>query len=338
MALCGSFIKLEKSSRDAGQKALGALAIILLAAFSLDPLLAESESLAELPNIDRYVIDKTNTLTDLQKQEATEILKRIENENGSQVVLVLVPTTKPETIEQYSLRLAEQEKIGRKDVDDGVLVLLAKNDRRVRIEVGYGLEGAIPDATANRIIDTIMIPEFKKGEFYVGLRNGILALEKQIKKEPLPQPAQEEAIDTGIPWSYYFYELWYYWSWAAYGLVAVMGWYAAKNKKYGWILAWALLIGMHPPILWTFMEGFFIVFPFFPRFLISLFVFHVAYWLSGGKPPAGSGRSASGRSRSSSSYSPSFSSFSSSSFSSVGQPKKRRAVIKARGDAMKSRE
>ncbi|MCB1169611.1 MAG: TPM domain-containing protein, partial [Leptospiraceae bacterium] len=279
--------------------------------------LSAEEAIRPLPDIDSYVVDQTETLGDLQEKELSEILERIEKENGSQVVLVIVSTTKPETIEQYSIRLAEKTGIGRKETDDGVLVLLAKEDRRVRIEVGYGLEGAIPDARAHRIIDTIIIPQFKKGEFYVGLRNGILALEKLIKKEPLPE-AKPVARTPEIPaWEYFFYDGWFYWSWITYGIAALLGWYAAKSKRYNWMLIWALLAGMHPPALWLFAEGYFAVHAYIPRLIITLLAFHIPYWLAGGGPVGRRRSGSSGGSRSwSSSSGSSFRSFSGSSFSS----------------------
>ncbi|MCB1171382.1 MAG: TPM domain-containing protein, partial [Leptospiraceae bacterium] len=255
-------------------------------------------------------------LSDLQKKEISEILERIEKENGSQMVLVIVPTTKPETIEQYSMRLAEKTGIGREEVDDGVLLLLAKEDRRVRIEVGYGLEGAIPDARAHRIIDTVMIPEFKAGSYFLGLRNGILALEKLIKNEPLPETKPASKAPEISTWEYYFYDVCFYWSWITYGIAALLGWYAAKSERYGWMLIWALVAGMHAPALWLFTHGFFAVYSYIPRLILTLFAFHIPYWMAGGKTPEWA-RSSSGSGRSwSSSSGSSFRSFSSSSFSS----------------------
>jgi uncharacterized protein len=99
---------------------------------------------------------------------------------------LIVPTTQPETIEQYSIRVAEAWKLGRKGVDDGVLLLVAKNDRTLRIEVGYGLEGALPDAIAKRIIDELIVPAFRQGDFATGLRTGIEHILKVIEGEPLP--------------------------------------------------------------------------------------------------------------------------------------------------------
>src|ERR1019366_3413833 len=102
-----------------------------------------------------------------------QTLKDLETRKGSQVAVLIVPTTEPESIEQYSIRVAEAWKIGRKKIDDGALLLVAKNDRKLRIEVGYGLEGALNDATAKRIIDEIITPRFRSGDFAGGISAGV---------------------------------------------------------------------------------------------------------------------------------------------------------------------
>ncbi len=102
--------------------------------------------------------------------------------------MLIVPTTRPETIEQYSIRVAEQWKLGRKGVDDGALLLVAKDDRALRIEVGYGLEGVLPDVVAKRIIEDIIVPRFKSGDFYAGIDTGVDAMIKVVDGEPLPPP------------------------------------------------------------------------------------------------------------------------------------------------------
>ncbi len=109
---------------------------------------------------------------------------------GSQIAVLMLPTTQPETIDQFGIRVVEAWKLGRKGVDDGVLLLVAKDDRKLRIEVGYGLEGALNDATAKRIVAEIIAPYFKRGEFYAGIDAGVSAIIKVIDGEPLPPPAQ----------------------------------------------------------------------------------------------------------------------------------------------------
>jgi uncharacterized protein len=155
-----------------------------------------SEARAEVavPPLQARVTDLTGTLKPDERAGLESRLSAFEAEKGSQIAILLVPTTEPETIEQYSIRVVDAWKLGRKGIDDGVLILLAKQDRTVRIEVGRGLEGAIPDAVANRIVEDVMIPFFKQGDFYGGLSEGIDSLFALIRGEPLPEPAGGEGI------------------------------------------------------------------------------------------------------------------------------------------------
>jgi uncharacterized protein len=141
-----------------------------------------------IPSLHRRVTDLTGTLSGSQQAEIENTLQEFEQKKGSQVAVLIVPTTQPESIEQYSIRVASQWKLGRKGVDDGVLFLVAKNDRTLRIEVGYGLEGALPDALCNRIIDGFVVPRFKEGDFFGGIRDGVARILGTIQGEPLPVP------------------------------------------------------------------------------------------------------------------------------------------------------
>ena len=145
-------------------------------------------ALVAVPRLAARVTDQTGTLSADQISQLEQRLQQFEAAKGSQVSLLIVTTTNPEAIEQYSIRVVEVWKIGRKGVDDGVLLVVAKNDRTVRIEVGYGLEGALPDASANRIIDEIIVPRFKQGEFFTGVSEGLDRIMKVIEGEPLPPP------------------------------------------------------------------------------------------------------------------------------------------------------
>lgn len=158
-----------------------------------------SEARAEVavPPLQARVTDLTGTLKPDEKAGLESRLSAFEAEKGSQIAILLVPTTEPETIEQYSIRVADAWKLGRKGIDDGVLILLAKQDRTVRIEVGRGLEGVIPDAVANRIVEDVMIPFFKQGDFHGGLSEGIDNLFALIRGEPLPAPADSERVPHG---------------------------------------------------------------------------------------------------------------------------------------------
>lgn len=151
--------------------------------------LANAQDLKSIPGLNnKRVVDETGTFSASQIESMNQQLAEFEREKGSQIVVLFVKTTEPEAIEQYSIRVAEQWEIGRKGVDDGVIIIVAKNDRRMRIEVGYGLEGAIPDAYANRIINEIMKPEFRAGDFYQGVAKAIDAIEGLINGEDLPEP------------------------------------------------------------------------------------------------------------------------------------------------------
>jgi uncharacterized protein len=142
-----------------------------------------------VPSLTGRVVDATGTLSAAEQSALEARLASLEARKGSQIVVLLVPTTRPETIEQFALRVAEQWKPGRKGVDDGVILLVAKEDREVRIEVGYGLEGAIPDATANRVIDEFIVPRFRQSDFAGGIGAGVDRLVGLVDGEPLPPPA-----------------------------------------------------------------------------------------------------------------------------------------------------
>ncbi|HXZ51434.1 MAG TPA: YgcG family protein [Burkholderiales bacterium] len=146
-----------------------------------------------VPPLAARVTDLAATLTAEQKSALDARLAKLEADKGSQIAVLIVPTTRPETIEQYSIRVAERWKLGRKGVDDGVLLLVAKDDRAVRIEVGYGLEGVIPDALAWRVIDERIVPRFRAGDFYGGLTSGVDALAGLVRGEPLPAPKRPAA-------------------------------------------------------------------------------------------------------------------------------------------------
>jgi uncharacterized protein len=161
--------------------------------FALLPILGWSASEVALPTLTERVTDLTGTLSAEDRAGLTASLAALEKDKGAQVAIVMLPTTQPEAIEQFSIRLAEAWKIGRKGVDDGVIIIVAKNDRKMRIEVGYGLEGAIPDAIAKRIVAEQMGPRFREGDFAGGLKAAVATLDKVIRGEPLPTPVVKTA-------------------------------------------------------------------------------------------------------------------------------------------------
>jgi len=151
------------------------------------PALAE----VAVPPLTGRVVDQTGTLSSGDVASLTQTLKDLEARKGSQIAILIVPTTGEETIEQFSIRVAEAWKIGRRKIDDGALLVIAKNDRHLRIEVGYGLEGALTDATTRRIIDEVITPKFKAGDFAGGVRAGIERMIRVIDGEKLPAPEPE---------------------------------------------------------------------------------------------------------------------------------------------------
>src|ERR1700731_2317881 len=145
-----------------------------------------------VPPLTGRVVDLTGTLGSGDIDALTQTLKNLELRKGSQVAVLIVPTTQPETIEQFSIRVADAWKIGRKKIDDGAILVVAKNDRRLRIEVGYGLEGALPGVTTKRIIDEIITPKFRSGDFAGGISAGVDRIIGVIDGEPLPAPPQRQ--------------------------------------------------------------------------------------------------------------------------------------------------
>lgn len=187
-----------------------------LAQVTLLALLLGSAARAEVavPPLTQRVTDLTATLNVQQIQTLEARLAAFEKEKGAQLAVLIVPTTEPESIEQFGIRVAEAWKLGRKGVDDGALLLVAKDDRALRIEVGYGLEGALNDATAKRIIAEIITPYFKRGEFHAGIDAGMAAMMRVITGEPLPPPRRAAASGTYDIESLLF---------VAFGLVVVVG-------------------------------------------------------------------------------------------------------------------
>lgn len=166
-------------------------ALLRLAAFAA--LLAFAPGAAAdvaVPQLKARVTDLTGTLAADQQRALEGKLAAFEARKGSQIAVLMVPTTEPETVEQYAVRVEEAWKLGRKGISDGVLLVVAKNDRRLRIEVGYGLEGVLNDATARRIIAEEITPRFKQGDFYAGISAGVDRVIRVIDGEPLPPPAQ----------------------------------------------------------------------------------------------------------------------------------------------------
>ena len=175
---------------------------VLLAVFLLCMPAWACAQQAAIPRFDSPVVDVTGTLDAASKQRIEQQALALQQRKGSQLQVLVVASTAPETIEQYAVRAFESFRLGRKGVDDGVLLVVAKDDRKVRIEVGYGLEGAIPDITAGRVIQEYMVPKFRQGDYAGGIIDASAQLVKLIEGEPLPEPVADNSTgpDRGGEW------------------------------------------------------------------------------------------------------------------------------------------
>ncbi|NWG39402.1 MAG: YgcG family protein, partial [Hydrogenophilaceae bacterium] len=181
------------------RQAVALLFTLLLSLCAIFPAYAQ----VAVPALTKRVTDLTGTLAPDTVSRLESTLAQFEQGKGSQIAVLLIPTTQPEDIAQFGIRVAEQWKIGRKGVEDGIILIVAKNDRKVRIEVGYGLEGVIPDAVAKRIIEEEIVPRFKQGDFSGGVEAGVTRMMRLIEGEPLSppqasQPAQGFNLDNLI--------------------------------------------------------------------------------------------------------------------------------------------
>lgn len=165
--------------------------IVLSVMFLFFSVPLKAQELVAIPKLLSRVTDLNNTLNQSQKEGLENLLSAFEKQKGSQIAVLLIPSVKPETIESYAIRLAESWKIGRKNIDDGVILVIAKEDRRVRIEVGYGLEGALTDILSKRIIEEQILPSFRQGNYYEGVAAGIVSIIKILSGEELPPPKHQ---------------------------------------------------------------------------------------------------------------------------------------------------
>jgi uncharacterized protein len=172
---------------------LAGLLLCLFAALAIAVPAGEVAGLVAVPPLTARVTDLTATLSAEQQVGLEQKLASFEARKGAQIVVLILPSTQPETIEQFGIRLFDAWKIGRKGVDDGAMLIVARDDRRLRIEVGYGLEGALNDATAKRIIAEVITPHFKTGDLPGGIAAGVDAMIKVVDGEPLPAPGATNA-------------------------------------------------------------------------------------------------------------------------------------------------
>ncbi|TCZ83831.1 YgcG family protein [Lysobacter sp. N42] len=175
----------------AGALALAAFALLACAFAAL------AQSLAPIPPLTSPVIDTTGSLDPAARRELEQQALALQQRKGAQLQILMVPTTQPEDIAQYAVRAFEQYRLGREKTSDGLLIVVAKDDRRVKIETGYGLEGAVPDITAHRVIQEYMAPRFRQGDYAGGLRDATAVLVRLIDGEELPPPIARNPAAPG---------------------------------------------------------------------------------------------------------------------------------------------
>jgi uncharacterized protein len=177
-------------------------AIILIALVSCFGLTVQAQDLQAIPPLAARVIDTTGTLDAAQTQALEAKLAAFEKARGAQIVVLMVPTTLPEDITDYAQRVGDAWKIGRKDIGDGLLLVVAKNDRTVRIATTKALEGAIPDLAAKQIITNAITPRFRQGDFAGGLNAAADQIMARISGENLPAPDAQRSAggQQGFQW------------------------------------------------------------------------------------------------------------------------------------------
>ena len=179
------------------QRLRGRLVGVVACAALLLASAVSAQDLAPIPTLDTPVVDTTGTLDAAARARLQAQALDLQQRKGSQLQVLVVPTTQPEDIAQYAVRVFDQWRLGREGVDDGVLLLVAKDDRRVRIEVGYGLEGAIPDATASRVVQEYLVPRFREGDYAGGIEQATGVLVGLVDGEPLPPPMADAPRERG---------------------------------------------------------------------------------------------------------------------------------------------
>jgi uncharacterized protein len=178
-------------------------ALSILAALILGSALsvAAAQALQPIPKLEARVTDLTGTLTAGQQAELEQKLADFEARKGAQIAVLLLASTQPEEIEQYSIRVVEAWKLGRRKVDDGALLIIAKNDHTLRIENGYGLEGVLTDAASNRIIQDTMVPLLRQGQYFAAISAGVDQMMRLIDGESLPPPDRTWQHQRALPWN-----------------------------------------------------------------------------------------------------------------------------------------
>ena len=178
-----------------------ALPRALVAAALLCSLAAGASADVAVPPLTSRVTDLTRTLSADSIARIEQQLAAFEAKKGPQIAVLMVPTVQPETIEQYAVRAFERWQLGRKGIDDGVLLVIAKDDRKLRIEVGYGLEGVLSDAMSKRIVSDDIVPHLKRGDFDAGVSAGVSRILAVVSGEALPPPAAAQRRPANLPFN-----------------------------------------------------------------------------------------------------------------------------------------
>ncbi len=195
-------IRLAFTLGQVAAQTLSCMGLWLMATFTLLSLPLQAQAVLAVPSLTASVLDATGTLSMSQNQALQDKLATFERNSGAQIVILLVPSTLPEDIASYANRVANTWKIGRKGVGDGLLVIVAKNDHKVRIEVAKSLEGAIPDLAVKQILDEALTSRFRQGDFAGGLDMAVDQLMTRIKGEALSIPvARNERTTDGFQWT-----------------------------------------------------------------------------------------------------------------------------------------
>jgi len=203
---------------------------------------------AAVPALRGRVNDYAQILTPEQSNALDAQLARLEQDTGHQVAVLTLPSLDGEDIEGFSIRVAENWKIGKKGFDNGVILIVAVNDRKLRLEVGYGLEGILPDLTANRIIRDYIVPLFRSGDFAAGIISGINAVEKVIRKEPLPETARKQAQGRGSSLNFIVMLV------ITFAILGLFGFSSAANRRSNGM--WATGSRRRGPTFWGGTGGF----------------------------------------------------------------------------------
>ena len=185
-------------AREVRRWLVACLPIVFAAAHAI----AAEGDFSAIPALRAHVTDTTTTLAATERQSLEQKLSSWEAQRGSQFAVLIVPTTKPESIDEYSQRVTDAWKIGRKGVDDGILLVIAKNDKKLRLQVGKGFEGALTDVTSKRIIDEVIVPPFRKGDFAGGINAGVDKVMSVVAGEKLPPPrssSSSSSVSQGWP-------------------------------------------------------------------------------------------------------------------------------------------